>query len=362
MAENTNDHRDQAGGERAINSAPPVPGAASPTPNQEQPISPAPAVPIAGAQPAGAGPQERAIKPAPTLPGSGGQEQRLAGPGALPSAPIPGGSLGEQPLAGAPKVPMSGSQETRLAGPSAVPFGPTVTPQQPIMGAPQIPMPQAPMPGAGGVQEVPMGRGPLPGAGGVQEFPMAQGATPAAGGPAPMVPQAGVAQPAYGQPQGYPGVPVQPGAPGQMAPGVPVVGMAPTGMQAGAPIMHTGMVPGGVQEGPVAPVAVPNPAWGQPPSNPPPIPPPNQPLAPAPQSGPIPVVPAQPQSGYAGNVVSTSGSGESFPQGQRTQTAKALRHRSRQQSKHLALMFLFGSALFLIGVFIVVFIWAMVSG
>jgi len=141
-----------------------------------------------------------------------------------------------------------------------------------------------------------------------------------------------------------------------MAPGIPVAGAAPTGAQGEMPMMNMGMVPGAAYQAPVTPAAMPNPAWGQPPSNPPPVPPPNQLQAPDSQSGPMPAVTAQPKSGQVGNDVSTVVSVGSFPQSGRTQTAEALRRQSRQQSSYLALMFLFGAALFLVGVVIVLII------
>jgi len=343
-AENAKEQPKPAGGESAINSAPPVPGQETTRAGQEQPIQPAPAVPTGSSQQAGQTPQERAIRPAPTIPVSGSQEQQIAGPGAVPMSGPPSGPTGERPLASAPQVPVSGTQETKLAGPAPATGQVPTAGQIPIGG--QLPMPtQAPMPAqvptpaqtpmAGAVPSaVPQQPGVVAG-----ETPLAQAPTagvPVAGQTPQQPAQPGYAHPTYGAGQSYPA--------------------GPTGVQGEVPMSNPGMVQGAGYPTPMAPggpVGMPNPGWGQPPSYPPPVPPPNEPLAPHQQVGPVGNVAGQPQPGGAGTTGTPVVSGDPAGRNARTNTARTLRRRSRERSSYFAIMFMSGAALFLLFVVIV---------
>ncbi len=328
-AENAKEQPKPSGGESPINSAPPVPGQGTTPVGQEQPIQPAPAVPTAGTQPTDAAPQERAIGPAPTIPVSGSQEQQIAGPGVIPTSRPLGGSTGGQPIAGAPQVPVSGTQQSQPAGPTSMAGQPTTAGQMPMAGQPQIPSPASP---AGPVPSaIPQQPGIIGG-----ETPIAQ--APTAGAPTasqtPLQPsQPGYAQSTFGAGQNY-----------------------PTGGQGEIPMANPATMQGAGYPTPMAPTGpagMPAPGWGQPPSNPPPVPPPNEPQAPHQQTGPVGNVAGQPQPSAVENVGTPGIPGEATKRSTRTRTARTLRRRSQERSSYFAMMFLFGAALFLIGVVIV---------
>jgi hypothetical protein len=328
-ADNAKEEPKSSGGESAINSAPPVPGQQGACPGHEQPIQPAPAIPTGGTQQAGMSPQERALGPAPTIPVSGSPEQKIAGPGAIPASHPSTGPTAERPLASAPQLPISGTQETQLAGPAPIAGQPPTAGQMPMAGP-------APMAG-----QTPMASS-VPSA--IPQQPgVVGGETPLANAPTAGVPVAGQGalqpgQPAYAQPTLGAG------------PGYPA---APTGGQVEMPMTNPAMVQGAGYPTPMAPAGpagMPNPGWGQPPSNPPPVPPPNEPLAPHQQAGPVGSVAGQPQPSAAGTLAV---SGKTANRSSRTSTARTLRRRSQERSSYFAIMFLFGAALFLVFVVIV---------
>jgi hypothetical protein len=165
------------------------------------------------------------------------------------------------------------------------------------------------------------------------------------GGETPISHAPAAGAPAAGQ------TPLQPGQPSYAQPMFDAGQNYPTGGQGEIPMANPAMMQGAGYPTPMAPTGpagMPTPGWGQPPSNPPPVPPPNEPQAPHQQTGPVGNVAGQPQPSAAGNVGTPGVSGETTKRSTRSEE-----RRSQERSSYFAMMFLFGAALFLIGVVIV---------
>lgn len=207
-------------GESRLAPPPSIPGTPPLTTSQEQALRAPPSAPGTARSSTGVRPQERAI-PSPAIP----QTPRLAAapppgvaPTAVPGPPSPTGYGGERKLSAAPAVFPQAGREAPLAGPQ-----PARTGQVGAFG-PAPPAPAQPAPGTGY------------GASAYGSVPAAPATRPSAG--------------------------VRPATPE-----LPAVSGPNT----------AAYYPGGYQgpTGPPAPGGMPNPGWGQPPANPPPVPPPN---------------------------------------------------------------------------------------
>ena len=282
----------------------PNPNQRRPSPAEETPLQAAPPVPGAVSLPLH--PEQR-LGPAPAIPVGGGQ----AAAGRAPERP-----LAPAPLPQAPVAPMSREGSAR-----------------PARVGGERPMASAPAPWAGA------STGPITAR---PEVPLARPGEPRQAGwpPAAAAPSSG-----YAPPMGVSPPATNPiSAPAALYGGPAAAGVLPAGV--------TGQ-PYALQQ-PSQPTPPADPAWHQPPANPPPVPPPSPGSIPPepPTVRPIAWSPHA-RSGPVGTAVSSAIDGQLGVPSRKTTSGRSLRRVSRVRSSMFAMAFLCVAAVFLVGMLVI---------
>lgn len=267
----------------------------------------------------------------------------------------------ETPLQAAPPIPGAGplppSPEQRLGPAPAIPM---IGGQAAAGRATERPLAPAPLPQTAAAPLSREGSVPCARVGG--ERPLTPAPTPWAGasaGPIPARPEVPLARPGEPRQAGWPPVTTvpSPGSSPAMRVSPPAVNplSAPAALHRGP--TAAGTQPAGVAGQPYAlqqPAPPAEPAWHQPPANPPPVPPPSPGSVPPepPTVRPIAWSPHA-RSGPVGTAVSSAIDGQLGAPSAKTTTGRSLRRVSRERSSMLAMAFLCVAAVFLVGMLVI---------